>query len=131
MILLLLSLALLSTTLPSAQEFLHPNSIILPPHVISSISFLHILTRILVDAAWRNPALSLPTTTSNTSPSTTDLSESVAPSSSPLSSAVPPSSSTTCVPERECVLEDRIAQLEAQVQQHIAQPPPYVMPPSP
>ncbi|KAJ6564097.1 hypothetical protein B0H19DRAFT_1067690 [Mycena capillaripes] len=80
----------------------------------------------MLDAAWMNPALSLPTTTSIPSTSTTDLSE----SSAPPSSAVP-LSSTTRDTEREIVLEDRIAQLEAQVQQHIAQPPPYVAPPSP
>ncbi|KAJ6564103.1 hypothetical protein B0H19DRAFT_75400 [Mycena capillaripes] len=80
----------------------------------------------IIDAAWMNPALSLPATTSIPSTSTTDLSE----SSAPPSSAVPPSS-TTRDTEREIVLEDRIAQLEAQVQQHIAQPPPYVAPPSP
>ncbi|KAJ6496432.1 hypothetical protein C8R45DRAFT_985885 [Mycena sanguinolenta] len=76
-----------------------------------------------LDVAWLNPALPLASTTSPSAPSSQTPSApiSVSPPSSaaPPSSTSPPSSASAPHRERERVLEDRIAQLEAQVSQHL------------
>ncbi|KAJ7096832.1 hypothetical protein C8R44DRAFT_889434 [Mycena epipterygia] len=105
----------------------------------------------MLDVSWTNPqppTLTAATTTA-THPSTTDLSASATTPSAPSATSgeraptdvtsthaqsLPSSTTNASAPsthaqslttERERVLEDRLALLEAQVGQHLVQPPPY------
>ncbi|KAJ6502822.1 hypothetical protein C8R47DRAFT_1210872 [Mycena vitilis] len=91
-----------------------------------------------LDAAWINPSQPIandsPQSTADVSSATVPSSLSMAPTdaaSRPLAAPQADSVPTSVTPSaRERELEQRLAHLEAQVQQHITLPPPYVQPPS-
>ncbi|KAF8162147.1 hypothetical protein K438DRAFT_2025554 [Mycena galopus ATCC 62051] len=78
-----------------------------------------------LDVSWLNPAPTLPATHSTASlpTDTAGASDSPAADTTATSTTAPTTTTTTA---RERVLEERLAQLEAQVQQHLYLPPPYV-----